>query len=141
MPAKMTTQAQALAWDVIYSPFGATSYVAATPETQNMRFPGQWFQLESGLAYNWHRHYDATLGRYITPDPLGLPVLLSDGPSVYGYVHQNPLVLTDPAGTDPRDWRTWVRICTFLLCGKVPPTLPPPPKKEPVPVVCPIDKR
>ena len=27
-------------------------------------FPGQWFQLEAGLAYNWHRHYDATLGQY-----------------------------------------------------------------------------
>ncbi len=97
-PAKMTTQAQALAWDVIYSPFGATSYIATTPETQNMRFPGQWFQLESGLAYNWHRHYDATLGRYITPDPLGLPALLSDGPSAYNYVGGNPLVQFDRRG-------------------------------------------
>jgi RHS repeat-associated protein len=34
-----------------------------------MRFPGQWFQMESRLAYNWHRHYDATTGRYVQPDP------------------------------------------------------------------------
>jgi RHS repeat-associated protein len=33
----------------------------------DVRFTGQWFQLESGLAYNWHRHYDATLGRYLQP--------------------------------------------------------------------------
>ena len=36
----------------------------------DIRFPGQWFQLETGLAYNWHRHYDATTGRYVQPDPL-----------------------------------------------------------------------
>ncbi|MGC2092779.1 MAG: RHS repeat-associated core domain-containing protein, partial [Methylocella sp.] len=33
------------------------------------RFPGQWFQLETGLHYHWHRHYDATIGRYLQPDP------------------------------------------------------------------------
>lgn len=33
---------------------------------------GQWFQLETGWHYNWHRHYDPTTGRYTTPDPLGL---------------------------------------------------------------------
>ncbi|MEJ2626264.1 MAG: RHS repeat-associated core domain-containing protein [Pseudolabrys sp.] len=46
-----------------------------------MRFPGQYFLLESGLHYNSHRHYDPTLGRYTQPDPLGL----IDGPSVYAY--------------------------------------------------------
>ncbi|MEQ1713050.1 MAG: RHS repeat-associated core domain-containing protein, partial [Hyphomicrobium sp.] len=39
-------------------------------ETLNARFPGQWFQVESGLHYNWHRHYDPTIGRYTQPDPL-----------------------------------------------------------------------
>ena len=64
----------------------------------NIRFPGQWFQLEAGLAYNWHRHYDATLGRYVQPDPLGLKALMSDGPSGYGYVGGNPLAYVDPDG-------------------------------------------
>jgi RHS repeat-associated protein len=85
-------------WDVIYSPFGETSYIWTNPGTIDIRFPGQWFQLESGLAYNWHRHYDATLGRYVQPDPLGLTALLSDGPSAYGYVGQNPLSFVDPTG-------------------------------------------
>ena len=97
-PARMTAQNQTWAWDVIYDPFGNVSYSWSNPETMNIRFPGQWFQLESGLAYNWHRHYDATLGRYVRPDPLGLKALMSDGPSAYGYVGGNPLARVDPQG-------------------------------------------
>ena len=51
-PARMTAQDQSWVWDVIYSPFGATSYIWTNPATLDLRFPGQWFQLESGLAYN-----------------------------------------------------------------------------------------
>ncbi|QGM44964.1 RHS repeat-associated core domain-containing protein [Methylocystis heyeri] len=43
-------------------------------------------------------HYDASLGRYVQPDPLGLGTLLSDGPSAYGYVGGNPLAHEDPEG-------------------------------------------
>ncbi|WBK02036.1 RHS repeat-associated core domain-containing protein [Methylocystis parvus] len=50
--------------------------------------------MESGLAYNWHRHYDATLGRYVQPDPIGY----AGGRSLYGYVGQNPLAYVDPDG-------------------------------------------
>jgi RHS repeat-associated protein len=66
----------------------------ANPGAMDIRFPGQWFQLETGLAYNWHRHYDASLGRYIQPDPIGL----AGGGSLYGYVGQNPLSYIDPEG-------------------------------------------
>jgi RHS repeat-associated protein len=94
-PARMTAQNQGAVWDVIYAPFGAVSYIWTNPETMDIRFPGQWFQLETGLAYNWRRHYDPSLGRYIQPDPLGLETLLSDGPSAYGYVGGNPLAYID----------------------------------------------
>lgn len=94
----MTAPNQSWAWDVIYDPFGNVSYSWSNPEVMNIRFPGQWFQLETGLAYNWHRHYDATLGRYVQPDPLGLTALMSDGPSGYGYVEQNPVAKTDFSG-------------------------------------------
>ena len=60
----------------------------------NLRFPGQWFQLETGLHYNWHRSYDPTLGRYTQPDPLGFV----DGPSVYGYAKGSPVKSVDPDG-------------------------------------------
>jgi RHS repeat-associated protein len=97
-PARMVAQDWSWAWDVIYEPFGAVSYIWTNPETLDIRFPGQWFQLETGLAYNWHRHYDATLGRYIQPDPLGLPALLGQAPSTHGYAGQNPLSYVDPSG-------------------------------------------
>jgi RHS repeat-associated protein len=90
--------AGAWVWNAIYDPFGAVSYIWSSPAVMDIRFPGQWFQLETGLAYNWHRHYDASLGRYIQPDPLGLDALLRDGPSAYGYVGGNPLGYVDIDG-------------------------------------------
>jgi RHS repeat-associated protein len=97
-PARMIAQSWAWVWDVIYSPFGGVSAIWDSTSKLDIRFPGQWFQMESGLAYNWHRHYDATLGRYVQPDPLGLAALLTDGPSAFGYVGQNPFAYVDPEG-------------------------------------------
>jgi RHS repeat-associated protein len=96
-PVAMSNAAKAWVWRAQYEPFGAVHQIVG-PAANDSRFPGQWFQLEAGLAYNWHRHYDATLGRYTQPDPLGLKTLLSDGPSVYGYAWQKPLEVTDPTG-------------------------------------------
>ena len=39
--------------------------------TFNPRYPGQYYDEETKLHYNWHRYYDPTLGRYITSDPIG----------------------------------------------------------------------
>lgn len=71
-------------WDVQYLPFGGVHASTETPVT--LRFPGQWFQSESGLHQNWMRDYDPTTGRNIQADQLG-PV---GGASVYGYALQNP---------------------------------------------------
>jgi RHS repeat-associated protein len=70
-PIKMTNASKAVVWDAVYRPFGEVHSITGSA-TNNLRFPGQYFLLESGLHYNWHRHYDPTLGRYLQPDPMSM---------------------------------------------------------------------
>lgn len=62
----------------------------------NLRFPGQYYDSESGLHYNYYRYYDPTLGRYTRVDPIGL----KGGMNPYLYVNANPLQLADPLGLE-----------------------------------------
>ena len=51
--------------------------LTSTGAPPSARFPGQWFQSESGLHQNWMPDYDPTTGRYLQPDPLGLELMLN----------------------------------------------------------------
>ena len=64
------------------------------PFALTMRFPGQRYDESSGLHYNYFRSYDASTGRYIESDPIGLQGSIS----TYGYVDGNPLRWSDPLG-------------------------------------------
>jgi RHS repeat-associated protein len=100
-PVLATDATGAVVWAARYLPFGGIDQVLADTGvlTQTLRFPGQWFQAETGLHQNWMRDYDPTTGRYLQADPLGLV----DGPSVYGYARQSPVRWTDPRGEDSLD--------------------------------------
>ena len=50
-----------------------TTGITNVPEvTFNLRYPGQYADVESGLFYNANRSYNPTTGRYTQTDPIGL---------------------------------------------------------------------
>ena len=93
-PVIMTNAtAMTVAWTAKYDPFGNAVAVTAAI-INNQRLPGQSYQIEDGLSYNWHRTYDPTIGRYTQGDPLGFV----DGPNIYNYAGQNPVMGMDQEG-------------------------------------------
>jgi RHS repeat-associated protein len=38
----------------------------------NLRMPGQYYDAETGLSYNYFRDYDPATGRYVESDPIGV---------------------------------------------------------------------
>ncbi|HRD56232.1 MAG TPA: RHS repeat-associated core domain-containing protein [Parachlamydiaceae bacterium] len=57
-------------------------------------FSGQRYDEATKLYHFMNRDYDPFTGRWLTPDPLGF----ADGPNLYAYVHNNPLIYVDPYG-------------------------------------------
>jgi RHS repeat-associated protein len=66
----------------------------------NPRFPGQLFDSEDNLNYNYFRNYDPTLGRYVQSDPLGLGA----GVNTYSYTQDIPTKYSDPRGLAGDSW-------------------------------------
>ncbi len=117
-PQAITDSQQAVVWRADYATFGKATVQArvvegatktasggiistanaatnaAKPFEFNLRFAGQYEDVESGYHYNWHRYYDPNTGRYLTPDPIGL----AGGLNGYGYAGQDPLRSIDPYG-------------------------------------------
>ncbi len=78
----------------------------------NLRFPGQYYDSETGLHYNWHRFYDSETGRYVSADPIGL----AGGMNLYSYANQNPINYIDPMGLDA--WLgEYVEVDNFYFLG------------------------
>lgn len=98
-PQVVTDLAGRTVWTAEYEPFG-NAVIDQDPDgdgrqvVNNLRFPGQYHDAETGLHYNWHRDYDPETGRYLQPDPIGL----EGGLNLYAYVDGNPVNLVDPAG-------------------------------------------
>ena len=100
-PRVATNAANQVVWRHLPTgePFGA-----AAPEEDpdgngqatviHLRFPGQYYDRETGLSYNYFRDYDPRTGRYVQSDPVGL----DGGINTYSYVGGNPLSKIDPTG-------------------------------------------
>ena len=95
-PCELIDEQGDIAWRTRTTLWGTTTWNADATAQTPLRMPGQYFDPETGLHYNFHRHYDPETARYLTPDPLGL----SPAPNPATYVH-NPHTWADPLGLAP----------------------------------------
>ena len=92
-PVAVTSSAGETVWRATIDPFGNANVTTSTV-TMNLRFPGQYFDAETGVHYNYFRDYDPVVGRYLQSDPIGL----EGGINTYAYTLNNPIRYTDPTG-------------------------------------------
>jgi RHS repeat-associated protein len=106
-PQVLTDEAGMVVWRARYDPFGK-AVVDEDPDgdgnsvTFNVRFPGQYYDQETGLHYNYFRYYDPQTGRFVQPDPIGL----SGGLNTFAYALGNAIRFIDPYGLD-------VNVCLY----------------------------
>ncbi|TLS42927.1 hypothetical protein FE633_28440 [Streptomyces montanus] len=96
-PTELIDESGAIAWRARATLWGTTSWASKSTTYTPLRFPGQYYDAETGLHYNYFRHYDPETARYLTSDPLGL----TPAPNPTTYVH-NPLTWVDPLGLAPK---------------------------------------
>jgi RHS repeat-associated protein len=95
-PTELVDESGHIAWHARATLWGATTWNRDATAYTPLRFPGQYADPETGLHFNFHRHYDPDIGRYACPDPLGL----IPAPNPWAYVN-NPHTWCDPLGLMP----------------------------------------
>lgn len=92
-PQVITSKNAQVVWKGHMKPFGEMD-VEVEEVTNLRRFPGQWYDIETGLHYNYFRDYDPGLGRYVQSDPIGL----QGGLNIYNYANVSPQIYQDRFG-------------------------------------------
>jgi len=93
-PQNIISGSGSLLWRIEYNSFGEVEVIESNGMTNNLRFPGQYVDVESGLHYNWHRYYSPEMGRYIQSDRIGV----LGGLNTYAYASSNPIIYVDVNG-------------------------------------------
>ncbi|MFJ1809507.1 MULTISPECIES: putative T7SS-secreted protein [unclassified Streptomyces] len=107
-PTELIDEAGDIAWRSRATLWGTTAWARDSSAYTPLRFPGQYYDPETGLHYNYFRHYDPETARYTSPDPLGL----GPAPNPAAYV-DNPHAWTDPLGLAPCPRGAWADKADF----------------------------
>jgi len=100
LPFKTWAQIKALAANMLYDAWGNVR--ANDGEVQGKyRYTGAEQDTTTGLDHMGARFYDPTVGRWLSEDPVQDQHFEPDSLNFYAYVFNNPVLLTDPLGTDP----------------------------------------
>jgi RHS repeat-associated protein len=91
----LTNSSGTVVWSAVHEAFGEAHVDASSTVENNLRFPGQYFDAETGLHYNFHRYYDPATGRYTQTDPIGFA---AGDSNLYRYVGGNAVNGIDPRG-------------------------------------------
>ena len=123
-PLKMTNELGDTVWSADYLPFGKVDIATGSIITNNLRFPGHYWDEESGLHFNYFRYYDTKLGRYLRTDPIGfrleqlryLTLQNLPGIGLYLYVSNDPINSFDYFGLEEKCkpwWKRWLEALGF----------------------------
>ncbi|MGW3679428.1 putative T7SS-secreted protein [Streptomyces prasinus] len=118
-PTELVDESGDIAWRTRTTLWGTTAWNRDSSAYTPLRFPGQYHDPETGLHYNYFRHYDPETGRYTSPDPLGL----APAPNPVAYV-DNPHTYVDPLGLSPSYQGGQTLGDTSKLSGWIPTKVP-----------------
>ncbi len=107
-PRRISDSQGRIAWAADAHPWGS-AIILHEHIRQPWRLPGQYHDPETGLHYNRFRYYDPQLGRYISPDPLGV----LGGLDLYAYADNDPINGMDPLGL--WSWRSIAKVATAAV--------------------------
>ena len=98
-PRLITSESNQPLWRWDSKPFGESQPNEDVDQngqslSYNLRFPGQYYDVETQTHYNYRRDYNPQTGRYLQSDPIGI----EGGINTYGYVSNSPLMGRDPEG-------------------------------------------